>query len=120
MKDFLSMWRRFVWPYKHLVGWAVVLNVLSAVFNIFSFTLLIPILNILFKTGANETVYAYMDWGDANLRSVAVNNFYYYVTWLIRQFGPSLTLLFLGLFLGFIPLNSLDPEAEYVGNFSFW
>ena len=104
MKDFLSMWRRFVWPYKHLVGWAVVLNVLSAVFNIFSFTLLIPILNILFKTGANETVYAYMDWGDANLRSVAVNNFYYYVTWLIRQFGPSLTLLFLGLFLGFMTL----------------
>ena len=104
MKDFLSMWRRFVWPYKHLVGWAVVLNVLSAVFNIFSFTLLIPILNILFKTGANETVYVYMDWGDANLRSVAVNNFYYYVTWLIRQFGPSLTLLFLGLFLGFMTL----------------
>ncbi|MDD6473621.1 MAG: ABC transporter ATP-binding protein [Bacteroidales bacterium] len=104
MKDFLSMWRRFVWPYKHLVGWAVVLNVLSAVFNIFSFTLLIPILNILFKTGANETVYAYMDWGDADLRSVAVNNFYYYVTWLIRQFGPSLTLLFLGLFLGFMTL----------------
>ena len=98
------MWRRFVWPYKHLVGWAVVLNVLSAVFNIFSFTLLIPILNILFKTGANETVYAYMDWGDANLRSVAANNFYYYVTWLIRQFGPSLTLLFLGLFLGFMTL----------------
>lgn len=51
MKEFLQLMRRFVSPYKKYIGWAVVLNILSAVFNIFSFTLLIPILNILFKTG---------------------------------------------------------------------
>lgn len=50
MKEFLQLMRRFVSPYKRYIGWAIVLNVLSAIFNVFSFTLLIPILNILFKT----------------------------------------------------------------------
>lgn len=49
MKEFFQLMRRFVSPYKKFLGWAVFLNLLSAVFNIFSFTLLIPILQILFK-----------------------------------------------------------------------
>jgi ATP-binding cassette subfamily B protein/subfamily B ATP-binding cassette protein MsbA len=51
MKEFLQLMRRFVSPYKRYIGWAIVLNVLSAIFNVFSFTLLIPILNILFRPG---------------------------------------------------------------------
>ena len=50
MKEFLQLMRRFVSPYKKYIGWAIVLNVLSAVFNVFSFTLLIPILQILFMS----------------------------------------------------------------------
>ena len=93
--------RRFVSPYKKYVCWAVVLNILSAVFNVFSFSLLIPILNILFKTNAQEKVYQYMDWEWSvdSLKETAINNFYYYVNQLIDAFGPSTTLLFLGLFL---------------------
>ena len=53
MKEFLQLMRRFVSPYKKYIGWAILLNILSAVFNVFSFTLLIPILDILFKTGEN-------------------------------------------------------------------
>ena len=49
MKEFLQLMRRFVSPYKKYIGWAILLNILSAVFNVFSFTLLIPILDILFK-----------------------------------------------------------------------
>ena len=63
MKEFLQLMRRFVSPYKKYIGWAIVLNVLSAVFNVFSFTLLIPILNILFKTGSGEKVYHFMECG---------------------------------------------------------
>ncbi len=96
--------RRFVSPYKKYVGWAVVLNVLSAVFNVFSFTLLIPILNILFKTGDNAQVYRFMEWGAGSLKEVAVNNFYYYITRLIEAYGPSTTLLLLGLFLAFMTM----------------
>ena len=40
MKEFLQLMRRFVSPYKRYIGWAIVLNVLSAIFNVFSFTLL--------------------------------------------------------------------------------
>ena len=60
MKEFLQLMRRFVSPYKRYIGWAIVLNVLSAIFNVFSFTLLIPILNILFKTGDGDKVYQFM------------------------------------------------------------
>ncbi|MBR6433906.1 MAG: ABC transporter ATP-binding protein [Bacteroides sp.] len=104
MKEFLQLMRRFVSPYKKYVGWAVVLNVLSAVFNVFSFTLLIPILNILFKTGDNAQVYRFMEWGAGSLKEAAVNNFYYYITRLIEAYGPSTTLLLLGLFLAFMTM----------------
>ena len=99
MKEFLRMMRRFVSPYKKYALTAVALNVLSAVFNVFSFTLLVPILNILFKTGDSTKVYEYMEWGSTSLQEVAVNNFYYYVSQLILTFGSSTALLLLGVFL---------------------
>lgn len=104
MKEFLQLMRRFVSPYKRYIGWAIVLNVLSAIFNVFSFTLLIPILNILFKTGENTKVYEYMEWGSEDIKEVAVNNFYYYVTQMIETHGPQMTLLFMGLFLAFMTM----------------
>ena len=96
--------RRFVSPYKKYIGWAILLNILSAVFNVFSFTILIPILNILFKTGANDQGYHFMEWGSGSLKDVATNNFYYYVTELIATHGPVMTLVFMGLFLAFMTL----------------
>ena len=92
--------RRYVSPYsKYLVG-AVFLNIFSAVFNIFSFTLIIPILQILFKMDTN--VYTFIPWDttDMGFKDIAMNNAYYYVTQLIEQYGGSVTLLVLGLFLG--------------------
>ena len=104
MKEFFQLMRRFVSPYKKFLGWAVFLNLLSAVFNIFSFTLLIPILQILFKM--DNKVYEFIPWDAAGegLKDIAVNNFYYYVTRMIEINGTSLTLLFLGLFLAFMTL----------------
>ena len=99
MKEFLQLMRRFVSPYKKYAIGAVVLNILSAIFNVFSFSLLVPILNILFKTEGSDRVYEFMEWGSGSLKDVAINNFYYYVSQLIQHFGPSTTLLFLGLFL---------------------
>ena len=60
LKDFTKIMRQYAAPYKgHLAG-AVVLNILSAVFNIFSFALLVPILNILFRV--DSTVYEFIPW----------------------------------------------------------
>ena len=80
------------------MAWSILLNVLSAVFNIFSFTLIIPILQILF--GLDTTVYEFMPWDSgAPIKDLAINNMYYYVTWAIATWGPSRTLLLLGLFM---------------------
>ena len=99
MKEFFNLLRRFVSPYKKFVAWAVVLNVLSAIFNVFSFSLLIPILNILFKTDGGNKIYTFMEWGSAPMKDVAINNFYYYVSQLIEIYGSANTILWLGLFL---------------------
>ncbi len=113
MREFFQLMRRFVAPYKKYIGWSIVLNILSAVFNVFSFSLLIPILNILFKTENSDKVYHFMEWDSASLKDVAINNFYYYTTNLIDTFGPATTLLFLGLFLG---LMTLMKTACYFGS----
>ncbi|WP_302614262.1 ABC transporter transmembrane domain-containing protein, partial [uncultured Phocaeicola sp.] len=103
MKEFFQMMRRFVSPYKKYLGWAVLLNLLSAVFNIFSFTLLIPILQILFKI--DQRIYSFIPWdSDMGIKEIAINNFYYSVSRMIETHGASGTLLFLGLFLAFMTL----------------
>lgn len=99
MKEFLQMMRRFVSPYKKYLVGAVLLNMFSAVFNIFSFSLIIPILQILFKI--NDKVYEFIPWdAQASLQDKVTNNLYFYVTQLIDKYGGSVTLLVLGLFLG--------------------
>lgn len=91
--------RRFVSPYKKYLVGAVLLNMFSAVFNIFSFSLIIPILQILFKI--NDKVYEFIPWdAQASLQNKVTNNLYFYVTQLIDKYGGSVTLLVLGLFLG--------------------
>ena len=97
MKEFLQLMRRFVSPYKKYIGWAIILNILSAVFNVFSFSLLIPILDILFMTGNNHEVYHFMEWGTENFDKILKNNFYYYVTNMIETGGATKVLLLLGV-----------------------
>ena len=98
MREFLRILRRFVPPYKKYLFLSVIFNILSALLNVFSFTLLIPILQILFKI--NNTHYNFIPWSaHVSLKTIAVNNFYYYVEGLISNYGASSTLLILGLFL---------------------
>lgn len=99
MKEFLKVLRRFVPPYKAYVIWATVLNIFSAVLNIFSFTLIAPILSILFETSHKEYSLIPWDSADVGFKDLLYNNAYYYVTNWINQFGPSKTLMILGLFL---------------------
>ena len=103
MREFWKILKRYAAPYKGCMVWAVVLNILSAVFNIFSFTLIIPILNILFKT--DTTVYTFIPWdAEMPIKDIALNNAYFYVTEMIGNYGASTTLLLLGVFLGVMTL----------------
>ena len=101
MKEFLQVLRRFVPPYKKYLALSVIFNILSAVLNISSFMTIMPILQILFKTGdaTSVTTLAAWDWG--NLKESLTNFGEYYVGRLIAEFGPSYTLLVIGLFLAF-------------------
>lgn len=114
MKEFFSMMRRFVMPYKKYVGLAIILNILSAISNIFSFTLLIPILDILFQTGAHNVAYEYMEWGSAGIKEVAVNNFYYYVTQLIAIKGAMITLMVIGV--AFIVMTLVKTSCYFASS----
>ena len=95
MKAFWRVLKRFAAPYKKYLAGSVILNLFSAVFNIFSFALLIPILNILFKM--DSTVYEFMPWNGVPDKEQIMNNFYYYVSQMIDRWGGSTALLLLGL-----------------------
>jgi ATP-binding cassette subfamily B protein/subfamily B ATP-binding cassette protein MsbA len=102
MKEFWKILKRYAWPYKGWLGGSVVLNILSAVFNIFSFSLLIPILKILFNI--SEMQYEFIPWDTqgGDFTNIAVNNLYYFVTGLMQQWGASKVLLVLCLALSVI------------------
>jgi len=100
MKEFLQVLRRFVPPYKKYLALSVLFNILSAVLNIFSFATLIPMLQILFKTGDADTAKSLMPW--ALDKDTLMNNMNYYVNDLIATMGATTTLLFIGLALAFM------------------
>lgn len=104
MKEFLHLLQRFVPPYKKFLVGAVLLNLLSAVLNIFSFSLIIPILQILFEM--DTKVYNYIAWSTEGVgaKDILVNNFYYHISQMIASQGASITLLILGVFLAVMTL----------------
>lgn len=98
MKEFFRILRRYVGPYKRYVIGSVVLNLLSAVLNIFSFATLLPMLNILFGLDKG-THYEYMPIAMDNLLASLKNDLYFYTQNVIENYGASTTLLFVGLVL---------------------
>ena len=98
LKQFLSIMSRFLKPYRKYLVWSVVLNFVSQWLNVFSFVVLIPILNILFKI--DTTVYEYKEWTwDSLSKELVVNNAYAWVQELINVHGAFLTLVFMGIAL---------------------
>lgn len=101
MKEFLQVLRRFVPPYRKYLALSVIFNILSAVLNIFSFMTIMPILQILFKTGDATAVDTLAPWDWGNVKDSLTNFGEYYVGRLITEYGASYTLLIIGLFLAF-------------------
>ena len=93
--------RRFIPPYKRYLAQSIIFNILSAALNIFSFAALIPILQILFKTGDAKSATALMAMGDGNLKDVLMNNMNFYANQLIADIGPSTALLCIGAVMAF-------------------
>ena len=102
MKEFLQILRSFVPPYKKYLVWSVVFNILSALLNIFSFAALIPLLQILFKVNTGAKATHVMALSDGSLKDVLANNADYYTQMFIADWGPTTTLLIIGLIMGFM------------------
>lgn len=103
IKEFFSLLKRYIKPYRKYLTWAVILNFLSQWLNVFSFLTLVPILNILFKIDTTKYEYIPMDIHNLN-KDVLVNNGYYYINYIIDQYGAFITLVFMGLVLIFMTL----------------
>ncbi len=86
---------RYLKPYRKYLAWSVVINFLSQWMNVFSFAVLIPILNILFKI--DQQVYTYKPWSwDTLDKDLIINNAYAWVQELIASYGAFMTLVFMG------------------------
>ena len=115
MREFFKLMGPYFKPYKGFVACTLLLNILAAIFNVFSFTLLLPILNILFKINQNH--YELIPWEQCNLdnlKDVLVNNGYYYSQVICDAFTPSTALLLFGCMLAFLTL--LKTSAYFGGS----
>lgn len=118
MKEFFKVLKRYLPPYKKYLVLSLVFTLLSAILNVFSFMVIIPILEILFKM--KETAKTdFIPWEQMNMNNaqeVLMNNGNYYLGGIIDYYGASMTLLFLGLFLVFMTL--LKTSAYYASSAS--
>lgn len=113
MKEFLQILRRFVPPYRKYLLLNIFFNILAAFLTLFSFALIIPILEMLFKI--KEATYVYMPVGSGSLKEVTVNNFYYYTQESIANFGASTTLALLAAAL--VVMTALKTGTTYLASY---
>lgn len=106
MRQFLKLFGKYIRPYRHYVTGGIIANILSALLNLLAFSLIMPILRILFGMDQTTPVYHALDginWLRPSEWSVAIDyivgNFNYYVYQLIQQYGPARTLLLLCIYL---------------------
>lgn len=113
MKQFFVILRRFVPPYKKYVALNIICNILSAILTLFSFAIIIPILEMLFKV--REDVYEFIPWGSESFKDVAINNFYYATQEAIIDYGPAATLAGLAALL--VVMTALKTGVSYLCSF---
>ncbi len=113
MKDFWHLLLRFVPPYKKYLILNIIFNFLAAFLTLFSFALIIPILEMLFKV--KEAVYSYMPVGSASFKDVLMNNFYWVTQECIVKWGPVGTLAALAGML--VIMTALKTGATYLSSY---
>lgn len=107
------MLRRFVPPYKKQLILNLICNLLAALLTVFSFAVIIPILEILFRI--KQASYVFMPLGSAGFREVVMNNFYYYTQQAITLWGPGKTLAALALLL--VVMTGLKTGVTYLSSY---
>ncbi len=99
--------------YKRYVGLNFLFNILSTIFSLFSFALIIPILNILFKIEQVQYAYQPVDWND--LAGSLKNNAYWWMQQFIADNGGVMTLALLGAFL--VVMTMFKTGTAYLASY---
>lgn len=113
MRDFFRLLHKYARPYIWCLVLSIFFNVLTAFMTIFSFTLLVPILQMLFNI--DTATYSYMEWSTHGLKEIAINNFYFYTQELIGHYGASRTLAILAAIL--VGLTFIKTAVAYLSNY---
>lgn len=116
MKEFFKVLKRYIPPYKKYLILSFVFTFLSAILNVFSFMVIIPILEILFKMKEVSQI-DFIPWEQLNAdnaQEVLINNFNYFLNSIIENSGASMTLLMLGVFL--VIMTLLKTAAYYASS----
>ena len=113
MKEFFKILRRFVPPYKHYLPLNIIFNILAAVLTLFSFAIIIPILEMLFQI--KDVSYEYMAMADGDAKDVIINNFYYYTQVVIQRWGASAALAMLATLL--VIMTALKTGVTYLSSY---
>lgn len=123
MGELYKLIRHYVPPYRGYLVLSVLANVLSALLNLVAFSLVMPILRILFRIDARVESLVSLDgisltsangWGELGV--ALNNNFAYYVGQAMEQYGASDTLILLSAYL--VLMTGLKVGATYLGFFS--
>ena len=113
MKNLFVLLRRFVPPYKKYVLLTFIFNLLSTIFNLFSFAAIIPILQIIFKVNVESHSFVGWDWSSVDSIVYSVkNNAMHYVENLIAVNGEFVALCMLAGFL--VSMTLLKTGSEFL------
>ena len=110
---FKTLLQRFVPPYKKSVVGVLFFSILSTVLSLFSFALIVPILEILFGI-SNPVEQAPVFEGFGGAFDYLKNYLYYYVTIFMNEYGKIQTLGFLAF--GLIVMTFLKVITYYLSS----
>ncbi len=113
MKSFYKVLKRLAFPYGKFIALSVICNFIGTIFSLFSFAVIIPVLEILFQI--SDATYEYMPIQTDNLVEILKNDFYYYITQIIQNSGASLALLLLGVVL--VIMTLFKTGFSYLGSY---
>lgn len=124
MKDFFKIIKRFAGPYMSYFYLNVLFSILGTIAGLFSFMMIVPVLEILFKIkGTGEETYEKMVMPQTDgimeyfkaFGDVAQNNFYYEMNEIVAVHGSTQALIYIALFL--VMMTLLKVGFTYLGAF---
>ncbi len=102
MRDIFKIFSRFLPGYKKDIVLNIVYNFFGALFGVFSFVTMIPVLKILFKLQGNIYTHIPIHLSELSLKELikaGENNIYAYIAQIIQQHSATRALVYIGLFL---------------------